>query len=304
MKTSLSIVIVNWNAGVQLTKCIDSIFKSTQDKFELDQVVIVDNASTDCSISLIPIHPKVTLIKNKENLGFGAACNIGVKQTNSELLLFLNPDTELPIQTLDAVTDFYISKSKIMKFGILGVKLTDENGQIQKSCSRFPTLCSEVFDRTGLSRIIINKSSHMKEFAHTQSRYVDQVMGAFFLTSMTIFENLNGFDEQFFVYYEEVDFSYRASLLGYKSYFLAETSAMHIGGGCSHQVKAKRLFYSLNSRLIYAKKHFTCLDYLFICIITLCIEPITRVIFSLLKRDFAGVKETISGYKMLYKNLL
>lgn len=298
----LNIVVVNWNSGQQLADCVVSILSSKQEFFTLNDVVIVDNASTDNSLELLPVDDRVHIIRNLENYGFGRACNIGAKSVCEDgLLLFLNPDTILNPNTLEDVTKFFIKNSEIMKLGIVGVKLVYESGKIQHSCSRFPSVVSEFFDRSGISKLFPSKSFHMNDFTHMYSRYVDQVMGAFFLTSKKLFNDLKGFDEEFFVYYEEVDFSYRAKKLGYNSYFLADVSAMHIGGGCSQQVKAHRLFYSLNSRLIYTKKHFSTLDHLLVCGLTLIIEPFTRVIFSLLKQDFRGIKETLSGYKMLYK---
>lgn len=298
----LSIIIVNWNAGQQLSDCVRSILHSQQNNFVLDKIIIVDNASTDDSLELLSKSNKLYIIRNPQNYGFGRACNIGAKNAdNSDLLLFLNPDTILRPNTLDVSTKFYHENAGEMSFGILGVKLVYDNGHIQKSCSRFPSVVSECYDRTGLSKLFQAKSFHMNEFSHQYSQRVDQVMGAYFLTSKTLFDRLNGFDENFFVYYEEVDFSLRAKKLGYNSYFLADVSAMHVGGGCSQQVKATRLFYSLNSRLTYTKKHFTTTSHILVSILALFIEPLSRCIFALLKRDLYALKETLSGYKMLYK---
>ena len=97
----------------------------------------------------------------------------------------------------------------------------------------------------------------------------------------------------------EIPASKRVNDLGYKSVFLAESSAYHLGGGVSQQVKAKRLFYSLRSKSLYAKKHFSYLNYLFICLLIYSIELISRIVFSLLRLDFRAVFETLSAYKML-----
>lgn len=305
MQNTLSLVIVNWNAGSQLRDCVVSILNSQHNNFVLEKIIIVDNASNDNSLDLLPNDNKLQIIKNPQNYGFGRACNVGAKcANNADLLLFLNPDTKLELQTLDQAIKFYINNSKLMHFGILGIKLLHDNDSVQRSCARFPSTRSYFFDSTGLSKFFPNESLHMGDFNHLSSRFVDHVIGAFFLMENGVFNQLNGFDESFFVYLEDLDFSYRANKLGYKSYFLAETSAVHVGGGCSQQVKAKRLFYSLNSRLIYAKKHFSALDYLLISGLTLFIEPFSRCVFSLLKKDFKGLMETLSGYKMLYGRLL
>lgn len=301
----LSIVVVNWNAGSQLRDCVTSILNSNQSCFKLENIVIVDNASTDDSLSLLPQDERIIVVRNKANYGFGKACNIGANLAiNSDLLLFLNPDTELNSETLYSAVEFFLDNNKIFNFEILGIKLTHKNGSVQRSCARFPNATSYFFDTIGLSKLFPNQSLHMDDFDHQSSMFVDHVIGAFFLMKNKIFQELDGFDENYFVYLEDLDFSYRARKLGYKSYFLAETSAMHVGGGCSQQVKATRLFYSLNSRLIYAKKHFSALDYLLVSGLTLFVEPFSRAMLSLLKRDFKGFSETLLSYKMLYKGLL
>ena len=139
----------------------------------------------------------------------------------------------------------------------------------------------------------------MKDFSHKSSIEVDQVMGAFFLVRTNLFNQCNGFDERFFVYYEEVDLSKRIKDLGFKSIFLADCNAYHVGGGVSQQVKAKRLFYSLRSRILYSKKYFNFLSYFAIYFLSLLVEPISRIAFSLIKLDFKAISETISAYKLL-----
>jgi GT2 family glycosyltransferase len=140
----------------------------------------------------------------------------------------------------------------------------------------------------------------MKDFSHESSTEVDQVMGAFFFIRTDLFNQCNGFDEQFFVYYEEVDLSKRINSLGFKSIFLADCNAYHVGGGVSQQVKAKRLFYSLRSRILYSNKHFNFLSYIAVYFLTLLVEPISRIGFSLARLDFKAISETISAYKMLF----
>ena len=98
---------------------------------------------------------------------------------------------------------------------------------------------------------------------------------------------------------EEVDLSKRIKTFGFKSMFFAKCNAYHVGGGVSQQVKAKRLFYSLRSRILYSKKHFNFLSYLAIYFLSLLVEPISRILFSLLRLDFKAISETICAYKLL-----
>jgi N-acetylglucosaminyl-diphospho-decaprenol L-rhamnosyltransferase len=300
---SLDIVIVNWNAGEQLLNCVRSIQCSRLDKCVLGNVIIVDNASSDNSLELLPQWEKLSIIKSSSNLGFGRACNLGASHVMSGLVLFLNPDTELNIDSLEIATKFYTS-NQINKIGILGVQLRDELGNIQSSCSRFPDIKIVLAESLGVSKFLPQFATIMRDRDYSQSQYVDQVMGAFFLLSRDLFNKIKGFDEDYFVYYEELDLSYRLHKLGYKSYFYVGTSIMHVGGGCSKQIKATRLFYVLDSKLIYVCKHFNFCSRVIAIGVTLFVEPLTRIVFFALKGDFAGVKETIAGYKLLYKKLL
>jgi len=144
----------------------------------------------------------------------------------------------------------------------------------------------------------------MKDWNHSETREVDQVIGAFFLVKRKVFDALRGFDERFFVYYEEVDFSYRAKKAGWGSLYLAEARAFHSGGGTSEQVKARRLFYSLRSRLLYAVKHFSPDGGVMVLLATLLFEPISRCALALWRHSWPSLKETVQGYGMLWRWLL
>jgi len=157
----------------------------------------------------------------------------------------------------------------------------------------------------GLDRLFPEffKSHFMEEWGHKENREVDHVIGAFFLLRRRLFEQLNGFDERFFVYLEDLDFSLRAKESGWASYYLADARAYHKGGGTSEQVKARRLFYSLRSRILYGYKHFTPTQATLLLVTTLCFEPLTRLSFNLFQGAFKSASETISGYLMLYRAL-
>ncbi len=141
----------------------------------------------------------------------------------------------------------------------------------------------------------------MTEWDHSTSRDVDQVIGAFFVVRRALFEELHGFDERFFVYFEEVDFSLRAGARGFRSHFLATASAFHAGGGCSNQVKARRLTYNLRSRIEYALKHFPGGSAVALVLGTLLVEPLTRMVTALLRRSPDDFRETLQAYRELWR---
>lgn len=305
MAVKLSIVIVNWNAGSLLRDCVRSIVEADRRGFKFGQVVIVDNGSTDGSLDgLASLALPLEIIKNTDNKGFAAACNQGMQGCRADYLLFLNPDTRLFADSLSVPLAF-MEAAQNQSVGICGIQLIEEHEEVSRSCARFPTprmFFSKVF---GLDRLlpVFFQSHFMEEWGHKESREVDHVIGAFFLVRRHLFEQLNGFDERFFVYLEDLDFSLRAKKLGSASYYLADARAYHKGGGTSEQVKARRLFYSLRSRILYGYKHFTPTQATLLLVSTLCFEPLTRLTFNLLQGAFKSASETISGYLMLYRAL-
>lgn len=295
---SLTIIIVNWNAGHQLHDCISSIRKYGVPY--VTQTIVVDNSSTDGSEKTIQDIPGVTVIFSGENLGFSKACNLGAQQAKSEYLLFLNPDAALYANSLPNALAFMQDPANA-KVGICGVQLLDESGRLSRSCARFPSALGFVAHAGGLDRLFPRLGHAMDEWDHAQTREVDQVIGAFFLVRRGVFDALGGFDERFFVYFEEVDFSRRARDAGWRSVYLADAQSFHAGGGTSNQIKARRLFYSLRSRLLYAFKHFSWVGAMLVMLATLLVEPLSRSALALLRWSWSGLKETWVAYGMLWR---
>ena len=294
----IDIVIVNWNAGNFLQECVDSVIRYGDSL--VSKIIIVDNNSTDDSTAFIDSLPEVDLIQAHENLGFGKACNLGARYSKSKFILFLNPDARIYADTLKNVLVFMRAEENL-KVGVCGVQLDDENGEIARSSSRFPSVSGILSHSIGLSKIFPVLGSPMSDWNHSSTKVVDQVIGAFFFVRRCLFESLDGFDEQFFVYFEEVDFAFRAKRLGWSSVYYAGAKAFHFGGGSSQQVKAQRLFYSQRSRIQYVFKHFNSLGILLVLLGTLLIEPTVRIIVSIFNRSLSSIKEILVAYYMLYR---
>lgn len=297
----IDIVIVNWNSGSQLKDCVQSIIEFNSNK--VSKILVIDNNSTDSSLSQLrdrtsDFNISVQIVRNKINNGFGTACNQGAALSTTEYLLFLNPDAALRENTIHTALDF-MDEPLNSSVGICGVQLEDTSGHISRSCSRFPRPLFVLAQALGLNRFFKQFGSAMMEWPHDQTREVDQVIGAFFLVRRSLFEALNGFDERFFVYYEEVDFSYRSRQVGWLSFYLSEAQAFHSGGGTSNQVKARRLFYSQRSRLLYAHKHFNPVGVSIVWLVTMLIEPISRTIMSIWQRSWLSFRELWHAYLML-----
>lgn len=294
----ISVIIINWNAGTQLQESIDSIIQYGH--MLVAQIIVVDNGSSDGSERAAENLPNVRLIRTGVNLGFGKACNIGAAYASSEFILFLNPDARLYPDSLVKVIDF-MQQPENAEVGICGVQLVDIDGHIARSCARFPEAKGFVVHAIGLDRIFPTLGHFMSEWDHATTRQVDHVIGAFFLVRGCVFEVLQGFDETFFVYLEDIDFSYRAKQMGWSSVYFAEAQAFHAGGGTSRQVKARRLFYSLRSRILYAFKHFSLFSAMIVLLTTLFVEPVSRSVLAVARYSWSSLKETWTAYGMLYR---
>ena len=293
----VDIVVVNWNSGSLLRDCLESVIQ--HGAAVVNKIVVVDNGSSDGSLEFLLDLPGITVIEAHVNLGFGRACNLGAKICESDFVLFLNPDARIYDHTLDHVVNYMVDKDN-RQVGICGVQLENESGEIARSSSRFPTAARLFSQSIGLNKFFPRLGMPMNEWDHSCSRSVDQVIGAFFFVRRSLFDMLVGFDQRFFVYFEEVDFSYRAKILGWDSVFLAEAKAFHVGGGSSRQVKARRLFYSLRSRLQYAHKHFNAAEFALVVISTLLLEPLVRICASFFDGSSSSIKENFSAFHMLY----
>jgi N-acetylglucosaminyl-diphospho-decaprenol L-rhamnosyltransferase len=300
------IVIVNWNTGSQLRDCLQSIsLASPASVLRLRQCVVVDNASVDGSAEGLESLPlAVTLVQNHENKGFAFACNQGAKKGTAKYILFLNPDFRLFQDSLVKALRSLEGKRN-ERVGTLGIQLVDENGVIQRNVARFPTPGSLFYQMLGLDRLWPRRfpSHFMTDWDHRESREVDQVTGAFYLVRRKVFEELQGFDERFFMYFEDLDFAYRAKRAGWKSYYLSDAQALHYGGGASNQVKARRLSYVLRSRVLYVAKHFSTSAARGILLASVGIEFWTRLGWSLISLSGQNFLETLWAYGMFVRTL-
>lgn len=301
---TLAIVIVNWNAGEQLRACLQAVAAADQTRFSLQRVVVVDNASTDDSLvnlpaDALPLH----IVRNADNRGFGAACNQGARLCSADFLLFLNPDTQVEPDALDRAVA-HLSSARGAPAGVCGAHLLDERGGTHRHCARRATPLRLLAHLSGFDRLTPWTSGYlMRRWDHAESRAVDHVMGAFYLIRRPLFDALNGFDERFFVYLEDLDLSERVRQAGYTLHYRADVRVFHKGGGTSEQVKARRLYYSIHSRLRYAHKHFTPLEAAVIWAGTLLLEPLLRLGQALARGSTAQAGETLRAYRWLLRDL-
>jgi len=295
---TVHVVIVNWNSGAQLRECLQS-FAAVADDDVAARVTVIDNASTDGSSEGLEASMPLAVVRNADNRGFGAACNQGAAGSEADFLLFLNPDTRLmPGSFAEPVR--YLRAHENERVGIVGIQLVDADGRVARNTARAPTAWSMVGNSVGFDRLAprLFPPHFVTEWAHDQTRTVDQVMGAFFLVRRSVFEALGGFDERFFVYYEDLDFSLRARAQGWRSVYLATAQAFHRGQGTTEGATARRTFYFCRSRILYARKHFSTMGALAVALATLALEPLAR-----LAAAPRSASATLCAFAMLWRDL-
>ncbi|MHB2207721.1 glycosyltransferase family 2 protein [Methylobacterium sp. CM6257] len=251
LRPVLDVVIVNWNGGALLRACLASL-AAARDAAAI-QVTVVDNASVDGSTENLPALPRpLRLIRNDANLGFGRACNQGAAAGDAPAILFLNPDTQVEPDALG------VARTALMagpRTGIVGARLADPDGRTARSCARTPSGLGLLGRALALDRLGLVRPHFLLEWDHAEDRAVDQVMGAFLMIRRDLFQDLDGFDPRFFVYWEDVDLCARARAAGFAVRHVAGAVARHVGQGTTRQVRARRLFYFLRSQILYAGKH-------------------------------------------------
>ena len=257
----LSVVIVSYNVKFFLEQCLSSLKKAVDSNAFPDgetEVFIVDNASTDGSLDfLIPLYPEFHFIQNNENLGFAKANNQAVSYCCGEFILFLNPDTILAEDSLECCISFFRSKPDA---GALGVHMVDGAGNFLKESKRgFPTSRASFFRMSGLHRLFphskLFSSYYMGHLEEHVPHPVDILSGAFFMVKKNILDQTGGFDEQFFMYAEDIDLSYRIGQSGYLNYYMPLTSIIHFKGESTKRDSGYlNMFYS--AMALFIKKHF------------------------------------------------
>lgn len=256
----LSIIIVNWNTGSLLRKCLDALSdacRSGAEKIDYE-VFVVDNASIDNSISEAQksIQP-FSLKKLQVNEGFAKGNNMAIKETSGDIVLLLNPDTQASPGSLVKLTNFFSDQPKA---GIVGGKLLNADGSLQPSVRSFPTLSVLVLMITKLARVLPNLSLlrkyEMKDFSYQAAEKVDQVMGACFAIKREVIDKIGLLDEKYWIWFEEVDFCKRAIISGFETWYTPEAEIIHHQATSFSKVTPLwRAWQFSRSALRYAKKH-------------------------------------------------
>jgi GT2 family glycosyltransferase len=259
----LSVIIVNYNVKYFLEQCLCSVRKAIGEVAVATgeqnvEVMVIDNNSTDGSIEYLqPRFPFVQFIKNNINQGFSKANNQGLKKANGKYVLFLNPDTIIPE---DAFIKCIVFMESHTDAGALGVYMIDGTGQYLKESKRgFPSLWVSFCKMSGLTRWLptskIFARYYMGHLSNERVQKVDILSGAYMMARKAALHKTGGFDEQFFMYAEDIDLSYRIQQAGYTNYFLPDCPIVHFKGESTRKdSKYIRLFYK--AMVQFVQKHF------------------------------------------------
>lgn len=236
----LSIVIVSWNVKKLLEECLESIWKN-QENLTLE-VFVSDNASSDGTAEMVKTKfPQVKYIQNEGNIGFPKANNRALRYAQGKYFLFLNPDTIVAPNALPEMVKFMEEHPKC---GALGPKLLNPDETLQPSCRSFPTLETQLYTTFFLD-VLFPKSKIfgkylMSYWNHDEIKEVDQPMGSALLVRRNALDKVCCFDENIFIWYDEVDLCYRIKKADWKIYFTPKAKIFHYGGQSFKQWKGIR----------------------------------------------------------------
>jgi GT2 family glycosyltransferase len=294
------IVIVNWNSKDRLRSLFASLDAAWKPR--LFDVVVQDNDSEDDSMNINTSDYSFDLKLNflGENLGFGKACNRAITKSDYEYYLFLNPDTKVKENTIQ---DSYNHLQKNKNINVLGIKLENED-EVQRGCSRVPSYINLFWTVLGLSKVFPKwfLGINMTENPHDKSMFVDHVIGAYYMIRSENFHEVGGFDEEFFLYFEDLDLSARLKKAGKRIFYWADISAFHEGGGTSKQIISKRTFYSLRSRTQYVKKHTSKSFFIMYWLLQYSVEFILRLALASKSLKLKYLFQIVRVYWDLFKD--
>lgn len=252
----LSVVIVSYNVRYHLEQCIRSVQRATRQMTA--EVWVVDNASTDGSIEYLqPLFPDVHFIANEENLGFSRANNLAIRQAKGEYVLLLNPDTIVAEDTLQGCVDFLDAHPEV---GATGVRMHYADGQFARESRRgIPTPFTSFCKMSGLSTLFPKSHRfgryYMQYLDVNEPNPIEVISGAFNMIRHKALDQIGLLDEDFFMYGEDIDLSYRLLKGGWQNYYLP-LDILHYKGESTQKSSFRYVHIFYDAMLIFFNKHY------------------------------------------------
>jgi GT2 family glycosyltransferase len=251
---TIAVCIINYNTRDLLRECLRSVLMQNA-----DEIIVVDNASTDGSAEMMKAQfPSIPLIALGKNVGFGAASNLGTKNCRSEHILLLNADVQMNPGSLQALHRYLETHPHV---SMIGPRVLNPDGTRQTSCFYYPTPPHVFLYISGFYKLIPHlpnfKKRTLQKAASEKSTAVPWILGAALAFRRETFETVGGFDESFFLYFEEVDLCYRLFLQGKQIHFVPEAEVVHVGGASTTQKRAWSYIQFFRSLATFYHKHYS-----------------------------------------------
>lgn len=252
----LSVIIVSFNVSDYLCQAVASVIAATVSVES--EIIVVDNCSSDGSPETIGLQfPDVRVIRNEKNIGFGAACNVGINASSSQYILILNPDTFVQPDAITVALSFIKQHPEA---GAVGARMVDGNGIFLLESKRgFPSLRTSLFRFTGMHRIFPRSSFfnayYLGHLPDNLTGRADILTGAFMMIRREALEKAGLFDTSFFMYGEDIDLSWRLVEAGFTNYFVAESRITHFKGKSTEKDDPGRIRNFYGAMIIFARKH-------------------------------------------------
>lgn len=248
-KLSLSIIIVAFNSASTIADCLNSVKSNDLGKEEIE-IIVIDNASPDKTKKIIKEQfPEINLIENTANLGFAAAVNRGAEKAKGRYLVLLNPDTKVEKNFVSKLCNYVTGNHLAV---VTGSNLVDARGKHQASCWKKPTMMRTVLEMF----LPYEMSIQLLTEHHLLPSEVEMVSGACMTIRRDLWDRLKGFDAEFFMYYEDADFCFRARDQGYKIFYHPSINVYHkVSGSVANPHSL--IHYYFTSKILFFEKHYS-----------------------------------------------
>lgn len=251
--SSVAVVIVNYNTRDYLRSCLQTVLRERP-----DEVIVADNGSNDGSAEMVRAEfPQVTVLSDGHNRGYGAAANYTVAACTAETILLLNSDTQLTASAIEELATYLDRRPQV---AIVGPRLVSSDGALQQSCYPFPKPLYTLLEEARIGRLIryipILRNAYLYTWSHDRLRSVPWLQGSALAIRRRPFEALGGFDESFFMYFEEVDLCYRLRNAGWQIHFNPAATVVHAGGGSTNQYRAPMMVQLFKSTKQFYEQHY------------------------------------------------
>lgn len=292
----LSIIIVNYNVKYFVEQCLDSVYRSEGVPLDEVEVFVVDNASRDGSVEYLrevfkpALYPRVHIVANKRNVGFGRANNQALAKSHGKYVLFLNPDTLLTERTLH---DVLAQAANASDLGAMGVKMLHTDGSFALESRRgIPSPWVSFCKMTGLTALFPRSRwfgrYYMRYLSTERAEKIDIVSGAFMLTTAEALKATGNFDETFFMYGEDIDLSCRFLKKGFSNFY-CPTPFLHYKGESTQKNSYRYVHVFYEAMLIFFRKHYA--HYHFLLSIPIKTAIVLRAIVALIGYQAASLRK-------------